>query len=349
MNTTKHIVNTAEDLAQYLLRPLAIGNRTISNRMVLAPMAGVGHIAFRQLVTQFSGFGLLFTGMCSAKALPHENPKISHVFSWQPGELNHTVCQIFGSEPESMARAAQRIQTEGFFGVDLNFGCSVAAICKKGCGAALLKTPNRAVKIVSAVRKAVSCPVFVKFRTGWQDDHHFPVVMARAFENSGADALTFHPRVAPDRRSRSPRWELIGNVRNAVTIPVFGNGNLFAPEHGIKMVRETGCQGLSIGRMAVAQPWIFAQWTQGFKPEPSIYMETALEMATLLSTHYEDHFALKMFKKFAPYFCANFKFSNAVLKSLIRAENMNALYDNIRHLLYPPPRTLRLPNINLFL
>ncbi len=349
MNTTKHIVNTAEDLAQYLLRPLAIGNRTISNRMVLAPMAGVGHIAFRQLVTQFSGFGLLFTGMCSAKALPHENPKISHVFSWQPGELNHTVCQIFGSEPESMARAAQRIQTEGFFGVDLNFGCSVAAICKKGCGAALLKTPNRAVKIVSAVRKAVSCPVFVKFRTGWQDDHHFPVVMARAFENSGADALTFHPRVAPDRRSRSPRWELIGNVRNAVTIPVFGNGNLFAPEHGIKMVRETGCQGLSIGRMAVAQPWIFAQWTQGVKPEPSIYMETALEMATLLSTHYEDHFALKMFKKFAPYFCANFKFSNAVLKSLIRAENMNALYDNIRHLLYPPPRTLRLPNINLFL
>lgn len=347
--TIENTINTAEDLAKYLLRPLAIGNRTISNRMVLAPMAGLGHIAFRQLVTQFSGFGLLFTGMCSAKAVPHENPGISHVFSWRPEELDHTVCQIFGAEPETMARAARRIEAEKFFGVDLNFGCSVAAICKKGCGAALLKTPDKAIDIVSAVRKAVSCPVFVKFRTGWQDDHSFPVTMARAFESAGADALTFHPRVAPDRRSRRPRWELIGNVQHAVTIPVFGNGNLFAPEHGIRMIRETGCQGLSIGRMAVAQPWIFAQWTKNFTPEPSIYMKTALEMARLLSAHYEDRFALKMFKKFAPYFCANFKFSNAILKSMIRAENMNELCDNIRHLLDPPPQTLRLPNINLFI
>jgi len=346
--TAAHTVNTAEDLARYLLMPLAVGNRTISNRMVLAPMAGLGHIAFRQLVTRFSGFGLLFTGICSARALPHENPGISHVFSWRPQELDHTVCQIFGAEPEIMARAARRIDREGFFGVDLNFGCAVAAICKKGCGAALLKTPDKAVSIVSAVRKAVSCPVFVKFRTGWQDDHNFPVTMARAFEDAGADALTFHPRVAPDRRSRSPRWELIGNVQNAVTIPVFGNGNLFAPEHGVRMVRETGCQGLSIGRMAVARPWIFAQWTKGFKPEPAIYMETALDMARFLRTHYDDHFALKMFKKFAPYFCANFKFSNAILKSLIRAEDMTALCDNIQHLLDPPPRTLCLPNINLF-
>ncbi|MGD9822870.1 tRNA dihydrouridine synthase [Desulfobacter sp.] len=347
--TAASFVNTPEDLARYLLRPLTIGNKTISNRMVLAPMAGLGHIAFRQLVTRFSGFGLLFTGMCSAKAVPHENPGISHVFSWRPEELGHTVCQIFGAEPEIMARAARRVEAEGFFGVDLNFGCSVAAICKKGCGAALLKTPDKAVDIVSAVRKAVSCPVFVKFRTGWQDDPNFPVTMARAFENAGADALTFHPRVAPDRRSRRPRWELIGKVQNAVTIPVFGNGNLFAPEHGIRMVRETCCQGLSIGRMAVAQPWIFAQWTKGFKPEPSIYMETALDMARLLSGYYEDRFALKMFKKFAPYFCANFKFSNAILKSLIRAEDMNQLCGNIQRLLDPPPQTLRLPNINLFI
>ena len=342
-------VNTPEDLARYLCRPLAIGSRTIANRMVLAPMAGLGHIAFRQLVTRFSGFGLLFTGMCSAKAVPHENPRVSHIFSWRPEELDHTVCQIFGADPQVMARAAQRIDAEGFFGVDLNFGCSVAAICKKGCGAALLKTPDKAVEIVAAVRDAVSCPVFVKFRTGWQDDHSFPVKMARAFEDAGANALTFHPRVAPDRRSRRPKWELITKVQDAVTIPVFGNGNLFSPEHGIKMIRETGCRGLSIGRMAVARPWIFSQWTQGFNPEPSIYIETALEMAGLLSTYYEDHFALKMFKKFAPYFCANFKFSNAILKSLVRACNMDELCDNIRQLLDPPPETLSLPNINLFI
>ena len=347
MNTSMAVL-TPEDFADYLTQPLTLGSKTIANRMVLAPMAGLGHIAFRQLVTQFSGFGLLFTGMCSARAVPHENPKISHVFSWRPQELDHTVCQIFGPDPESMARAAMRIEKEGFFGVDLNFGCSVAAICKKGCGAALLKTPDLAVDIVAAVRSAVSCPVFVKYRTGWQDDLKFPVAMAKAFENAGADALTFHPRVAPDRRSRKPKWEQIGLVREAVSIPVFGNGNLFEPADGMKMINQTGCQGLSIGRMAVARPWLFAQWTQGFEPGPDIYQTCALTLAKLLSDHYEDHFALKMFKKFAPYFCANFKFSNAILKSLVRASTMEELCCNIKKLLDPPPQLLRVPNINLF-
>ena len=120
-----------------------------------------------------------------------------------------------------MALAARRIESEGFFGVDLNFGCSVAAICKKGAGAALLKTPDRAVEIVEAVRRSVSCPLFVKYRTGWEDDPAFAVSMGRAFEAAGADALTFHPRVAPDRRSRAPKWEIIGRVKAAVDIPVF--------------------------------------------------------------------------------------------------------------------------------
>lgn len=116
-------------------------------------------------------------------------------------------------------------------------------------------------------------PGFVKFRTGWQDDHSFPVTMARAFESAGADALTFIPGSPPTEEAEDPGGSWIGNVQHAVTIPVFGNGNLFALEHGIRMIRETGCQGLSIGRMAVAQPWIFAQWTKNFTPEPSIYMK----------------------------------------------------------------------------
>lgn len=128
--------------------------------MVLAPMAGIGHVAFRELIAEQGGCALLFTGMCSAKAVPHENPAISMVFRWRTRELPFTVCQIFGSDPDDMARAARRIEKEGFFGVDLNFGCSVAAICKKGCGAALLKTPDQAVRIVAAVRQAVDIPVF---------------------------------------------------------------------------------------------------------------------------------------------------------------------------------------------
>ncbi len=341
-------MNSREELRDYLSQPLAIGQKEIQNRMVLAPMAGLGHIAFRQLVTEFGGFGLLFTGMCSAKAVPTENPAVSQVFTWRPEELPHTVCQIFGEDPDSMAAAARRIEAEGFFGVDLNFGCSVAAICKRGCGAALLKTPELAVEIVSAVRQAVSCPVFVKYRIGWENNPEFPVRMGQAFEQAGADALTFHPRVAPDRRSRAPQWDIIGKVKEGVSIPVFGNGNLFLAEDGIKMVDSTSCQGLSIGRMAVARPWMFAQWTNGFEPGPDIYHTTALRMADLLSLHYEDFFAVKMFKKFAPYFCANFKFSLSILKQLMKATTMDQLRDNLDRLLKDPPQTLNAPNIHLF-
>ncbi len=342
-------MKTKEHLAHYLNTPLPIGSKTIENRMVLAPMAGLGHIALRELISEFGGFGLLFTGMCSARAVPHENPVLSNVFTWRQAELSFLVCQIFGSEPQSMAAAARRIEAEGFFGVDLNFGCSVAAICKKGCGAALLKKPNLAVEIVAAVRQAVSCPLFVKFRTGWENNPQFAADMAKRFEDAGADALTFHPRVAPDRRNRPPRWDIITRVKKAVSIPVFGNGNLFNISDGIEMVDQTNCQGLSLGRMAVARPWIFAQWTKGKLPGDDIYHFTALRLTHLLSRHYDDRFAVKMFKKFAPYFCANFKFSQSILKKLIKADTMEGIRSNIDILLKQSPETLTTPNLTLFI
>ena len=312
-------------------------------------MAGLGHIALRQLISEFGGFGLLFTGMCSAKAVPHENPNISLVFKWRQEELKYLVCQIFGSDPESMTRAAQRIEKEGFFGVDLNFGCSVAAICKKGSGAALLKNPDLSSKIVKAVKESVSIPVFVKFRTGWTNNPQFAVDMARRFEDAGADALTFHPRVAPDRRNRPPQWDVIKLVRQAVCIPVFGNGNLFTPEDGIKMIEQTSCQGLSVGRMAVARPWLFAQWTKGFSPGDDIFFTTAMRMTQILLYHHDNHFAVKLFKKFSPYFCANFKFGHNILKKLIRAQTMDDIRNNIDLIFKSNPEVLSRPNLNLFL
>ncbi len=338
-----------EILVQYLVKNLIIKDRIIPNRMVLAPMAGLGHIALRQLISEFGGFGLLFTGMCNAKAIPHENPETSLVFKWRKEELSNLVCQIFGSDPKIMAAAAIRIEKEGFFGVDLNFGCSVAAICKKGYGAALLKKPDLSSKIVKAVREAVSIPVFVKFRTGWENNPLFPVDMARRFEEAGADALTFHPRVAPDRRTRPPKWDMIRLVQESVSIPVFGNGNLFEKEDGIRMLRETFCQGLSIGRMAVARPWLFAQWTDGFLPGDDIYYKTALRFSYILPDHFDDHFAVKLFKKYAPYFCANFKFGHQLLKKLVYAQTMIDIRNNLASVFESTPEALSRPNINLFL
>jgi nifR3 family TIM-barrel protein len=312
-------------------------------------MAGLGHIALRQLIAEFGGFGLLFTGMCSAKAVPQENPEISLVFKWRKQELEYLVCQIFGADPKSMAMAAERIEKEGFFGVDLNFGCSVAAICKKGCGAALLKNPELSSKIVKTVRKSVSIPLFVKFRTGWENNPQFAVDMAKRFEDAGADALTFHPRIAPDRRNRPPQWDIIKLVAQAVDIPVFGNGNLFQAQDGIKMMEQTSCQGLSVGRMAVAKPWIFAQWTKNFSPEDDIFFTTAIRMTDILLEHYDDHFAVKLFKKFAPYFCANFKFGHQILKKLMPAQTMDDMKNNIDSIFGAKPEILSKPNLNLFL
>lgn len=337
-----------QTLSHYLLQDLAIKDRIIHNRIVLAPMAGLGHIALRQLIAEFGGFGLLFTGMCSAKAVPHENPDSSLVFKWRKQELEHLVCQIFGSDPKSMANAAIRIEKEGFFGVDLNFGCSVAAICKKGCGAALLKNPDLSSNIVKAVRESVSIPVFVKFRTGWENNPQFAVDMAKRFEDAGADALTFHPRIAPDRRNRPPQWDVIKLVRQAVSIPVFGNGNLFEAKDGVKMIKQTSCQGLSIGRMAVARPWLFAQWTKGFSPKDDIFFTTAMRMTQILLDHYDDHFAVKLFKKFSPYFCANFKFGHQILKKLNRANTMEDIRTNLDLIFETNPETLSRPNLNLF-
>jgi len=336
-------------LSPYLVEDLVIRGRTIPGRTALAPMAGLGHIALRQMISEFGGFGLLFTGMCNARAIPHENPASSPVFKWRPQELGSLVCQIFGSEPESMAAAAVRIEKEGFFGVDLNFGCSVAAICKKGCGAALLKNPGLSSQIVKAVRASVSIPVFVKFRTGWKNDPLFAVEMARRFEEAGADALTFHPRVAPDRRTRPPQWDMIRLVQEAVSIPVFGNGNLFEEKDGLQMIRQTSCQGLSIGRMAVARPWLFAQWANRFIPGKDIYYKTALRFSYLLPEHFDERFSVRLFKKYAPYFCANFKFGHQLLKKLVCAQTLEDIRNNLAAIFESNPETLSRPNINLFL
>ena len=247
-----------------------------------------------------------------------------------------------------MARAAQRIEREGFFGVDLNFGCAAKAICKKGGGAALLKTPGLAADIVRAVRRAVSIPVFVKFRTGWDNDPCKTCDLARSFEDAGADALVFHPRVAPDRRARPPRWEQISLVKKAVSIPVFGNGNVFGLEDAEKMVAQTGCDGISLGRIAVARPWIFASFTKDFLPEKDIYYTSASLMVDLLLKHYDEPTTVKLFKKFIPYFAANFKFGHSIRKQLLRADTMEGILENIDRVFSTHPDTMIRPNQNLF-
>ena len=340
--------NMGTKLADILNRPLDIGNTRIEKRLVLAPMAFIGNAAFRQLVQNFGGYGLLFTEMCSARRIPNENRHRSTYFRWRDAELSRLVCQIFGSDPMDMAAAAQRIEAEHFFGVDINFGCSEVSICRQNCGAAILKSPQLAARIVSEVRRAVSIPVFVKYRIGWKDNPRMAIDMARRFQDAGADALTFHPRIAPDRRSRPPKWQYIGMVKQAVDIPVFGNGNVFDQNDCLKMVETTGCDGVAIGRMAIARPWLFAEWTDGYQSDSEIYLESALRLAGLLEVHFDQARALRRFKKFGFYFSANFKFGHTLFSSLQRAATMAEAKEFLHRFFEQPPETVSRPNLNFF-
>ncbi|PIE71668.1 MAG: tRNA-dihydrouridine synthase [Deltaproteobacteria bacterium] len=344
-----HFSIDRDGLAETLCTPLAIAGKSLRTRLVLAPMAGLGHIAFRDVVDAFGGCGLMFTGMCSAKAVPTENPKVSSVFSWREAELDRLVCQLVGADPDVMAAAARRIEKEGFWGVDLNLGCSVSTICKQGAGAALLRDPERAVAVVEAVRDAVQIPVLVKYRTGWTDDPGFACDMGARFEAAGADALTFHPRVSPDRRTRPPKWDYIRQVKASVKIPVFGNGNVFSPEDARRMLSETGCDGISVGRMAVAAPWLFARWTGKRIGEGDHFRETGEKIIASLKKYYDPHLGFTLFKKYAIYFCANFAFGHSLLKQLLRCKSLDAAADCLNEFLGRQPAIVRVPDMNLFI
>ena len=336
-------------MSEFLQKSIVISGKKVHGRLFLAPMAGLGHIALREMISEYGGFALLFSGMCSAKTIVHENRFKSSVFSWRDQELSSLVCQLFGNSPEIMAEAAKRIENEGFFGIDLNFGCSVMPICKQNCGAALLKDLSLCRKIVTSVRKAVSIPIFIKFRTGWEDNPDIAVKTAKIFEDAGADALVFHPRVAPDRRTRPPKWEYIKMVKDAVLIPVFGNGNVMDKKDCKKMINTTGCDGVSLGRIAVVKPWIFASLTNNFVPDTGTYLNCFINMANLFEKHFESVICVKLFKKFARYFAANFCFGHSLYTGITRADNIADIKNNILNHLVPLPEVALTPNMNMLM
>jgi tRNA-dihydrouridine synthase len=200
---------------------------------------------------------------------------------------------------------------------------------------------------VAAVRRAVGFPLWVKFRTGWRDDPQAAVDMARRFEDAGADALTFHPRVAPDVRSRRPKWAYIEKVKAAVAVPVFGNGDVFDARDCERMLRTTGCDGVALGRLAIARPWVFAAWTRGLLSGPHLYRDTALTLATLLPTYFDAATAHRRFNRFAAYFAANFRFGHTLWRNLRQTRDLREVDALLGRFFETPPEVFIRPNLGL--
>ncbi|MCP4746979.1 MAG: tRNA-dihydrouridine synthase family protein [Desulfobacteraceae bacterium] len=333
-------------LPELINKPLIIGSKKIENRLILAPMTYLGHVAFRELLDESGSRNLMFSEMCSAGRLPHENRRTSGYFKWRDQETRRLIIQIVGSDPDRMALAAQRIETEGFFGVDINLGCSAKGICRHQQGAALLKSPQIAVEIVRKVRRAVQCPVTVKFRTGWQDDSQFPVSLAVRLQDAGADALTFHPRVAPDRRARHPKWEYIGLVKQAVRIPVFGNGNVFDEHDCLKMMESTDCDGVALGRIAIARPWVFTQWGSDDPSPDDLHRRTAMRLLTLTEKHFDPLKGLRRYKRYASYLAANFAFGNSLFNKIRIAADYEQIEAILTAFFDTNPAVLKRPNMH---
>ncbi len=239
-----------------------IGNVEIMNQVVLAPMAGIGNSAFRRICKE-NGCGLIYAEMVSDKAIYYQNEKTLDMLYMQEVE-RPLVQQIFGSDKESFVYAAKYIEKNMKPDIiDINMGCPVPKVAKRAqAGAALLKSVDKIFDIVKAVVEAVRVPVTVKIRSGWDDEHINAVEVAKVCEKAGAKAICVHPRTRNQGYSGKANWEIIKQVKEAVMIPVIGNGDITTPELAKQMLDETGCDAVMIGRAALGNPWLLKQINQ---------------------------------------------------------------------------------------
>lgn len=241
----------------HLLKPLTIGGVTLENNLILAPMAGVTDLPFRLLC---SGQGAALTGMemVSAKAIMYGNKNTEGLLAIHPQEGPASL-QLFGSDPKIVSEMAKRIEECPFAILDINMGCPVPKIVNNGEGSALMREPELAGKIIAATAKAIEKPVTVKIRKGFDEDHVNAVELAKIAEDAGAAAVAVHGRTREQFYSGEADWEIIARVKEAVSIPVIGNGDVTDGESARKLLVQTGCDGVMIGRAARGNPWLFRQ------------------------------------------------------------------------------------------
>lgn len=313
-----------------------IGDLELSGRTALAPMAGVSDFAFRHICFRL-GAAYTVTEMVSAKALVYNDEKTKALL-YIPEEDRPCGAQIFGHEPDVMGEAAAiALEISGADVIDINMGCPVGKIVKSGDGSALMKDPELAGRIVEAVCAAVRVPVTVKFRKGFDGGSVNAVEFGRICEKAGASALTVHGRTRAQMYAGKADWDIIRDVKNSVSIPVFANGDVFSADDAEHILRYTCCDGVMIGRGSFGDPWLFAQANaaiagEGIPPLPSLAerIDLAEEQIRLLASYAGERKACVEARHQLPWYLHGVAHAGYYKQQLVRLESLEQLHEICR-------------------
>ncbi len=312
------------------MKTLRIGNVTLENNLILAPMAGVTDLPFRILCKE-QGAGLSCMEMVSAKAILYKNKNTKELLTIDKRE--HPVSlQLFGSDPEIISEIARQIEELPFDILDINMGCPVPKVVNNGDGSALMKQPLLAGKIIEKTAKAIQKPLTVKIRKGFDEAHVNAVELAHIAEECGAAAVAVHGRTREQYYSGGADWEIIRQVKEAVNIPVIGNGDLFTGEDVKKMERQTGCDGFMVGRGAQGNPWIFKQmlfYLETGKELPKPSMEEMVRMmlrhAKMLIEYKGDYTGIREMRKHAAWYTGGYRNASKIRGKINEVESYQEL------------------------